>query len=216
MRRALWALAAAFVFVAACGKDDNKDEQELTVPPEEQPQPQQQQTVPVLSINEVTPSTAGCLDDAGQAADTIELYNRSDSDLSLNGFALTDDEADLTKALLDSSLVVPGRGVLVLWADGQTELGPQHLPIKLNGPNRLLLLTGLPEDDVGGKVVGERRFVLDRVDLTDFDGTQSLARFPDGEGSFMTCGDASCDGRNGSSCGLSPGPDQADPFTRRR
>lgn len=86
------------------------------------------------------------VDAQGEVAGYIELYNREDRPVALGGLTFTDALRSPFKHRLPQGLVVPPRGVLRLYADGQVSAGPTHLPFKLrtqggelglyNGKNR--------------------------------------------------------------------------------
>lgn len=145
-------------------------------------------TAPIL-INEVVPSnTNGCGDEAGEKDDWIELYNPGDKDQSLDGYYLTDDAASPLKKRLSADLVVPAKGVLVLWADKTPEQGAAHLPFKLDAKGEAVQLRGPSED------------LLDEFTYTAAVSDSSWARFPDGEGALTACAAPTCGALNGAAC----------------
>jgi spore coat protein CotH len=85
-----------------------------------------------LVINEFMTDNALTIRDAeGGAGDWVELHNRSDTDVPLFGYGLTDDLAAPHKTVLRDGLVVPAGGFLILWLDDHQERGPDHVSIKL-------------------------------------------------------------------------------------
>jgi hypothetical protein len=142
-------------------------------------------------LNEIMPSNyRSCADENGKSPDWIELYNASSSDVSLEGYFLSDKTLPVDDSRKLGSVVVPAGGVLVLWADGEPELGPKHLAFKLNaGVERILLY-------------GPDRTLLDRADWNEAETDVSIARFPDGAGAFVSCAAPSCKRLNGAACGL--------------
>jgi len=80
-----------------------------------------QETPRGLIINEVVSSSRySYLTEDGQAADWIELYNGSDSSMSLAGMTLSDDEKDPLKCELPA-VTVPAHGYLLVLCDGKTD-----------------------------------------------------------------------------------------------
>lgn len=74
-------------------------------------------------------------DEAGEFDDWIELYNPTDRDIDLAGYALSDDPGDPTKSVLPSGsdlTTIAAGGYLLLWADEDSIQGPLHLDFKLN------------------------------------------------------------------------------------
>jgi hypothetical protein len=86
-----------------------------------------------LCVNELVPgNVASATDETGAHPDWIELHNPSDHDLPLDGWTLTDDPQDPDKHRLARGLVLEAGGFLLLWADGQPDLGPTHLDFSLS------------------------------------------------------------------------------------
>lgn len=141
-------------------------------------------------INEVTPSNVtGCADEQGEKDDWIELYNPGDADQDLEGYYVTDDPASPLKARLAKGLVVPAKGVLVLWVDKSPEQGAAHLPFKLDAQGEAVQLRNPKEE------------LLDEVSWKDAVSDTSWARFPDGEGDLTHCAAApTCGALNGAAC----------------
>ena len=141
--------------------------------------------VGVLFINEVMPSNTGAsADPFGEFDDWVELYNASASDIDLGGYSLTDDLAMPAKAPLAAGLVVPARGYLVIWCDGQVQ-GIDHVPLKLDAGGEEIALFS-PE----GESVDSLAFGMATTDV-------SFARVPDGTGEFVSCTTSTIAGANG-------------------
>ena len=84
-----------------------------------------------LVINEfMAVNRTGATDGTGVRADWIELYNPSDQWVSLSGWTLTDDHSEPDRHHLEQLYLAPW-GTLLLWADGQPSLGPDHLGFSL-------------------------------------------------------------------------------------
>lgn len=85
-----------------------------------------------IYINEFMPSnTATITDESGAYPDWIELYNASLDTVNLEGYYITDDLGNPTKSQLSSSLEIEAGGYLLLWVDGDTMDGTNHLPFNL-------------------------------------------------------------------------------------
>jgi hypothetical protein len=128
-------------------------------------------------INEVMPTnTAAAYDEHNEGDDWIELYNAGDEDANLEGCFVSDDPSDLRKHELPAEVVVPARGMLLLWADRQLSQGPRHLDLALDGDGDYLWLAA-PADDADA---GPDPQVLDHVWFSaPTDTMYSYARFPD-------------------------------------
>ena len=91
-----------------------------------------------IVINEIMASNGLTLkNEAGLAGDWIELYNPTNQDVPLAGYALTDDLNVPAKAVIAAGVVLPARGHLLLWLDGAVDRGPTHLPLRLPGRGRI-------------------------------------------------------------------------------
>ncbi len=86
-----------------------------------------------LCINEIMEDNRESLtDETGATPSWIELHNPERSDVSLAGWSLTDDTSEPDRHVFEGALTVPGLGFLVLYADDETSLGPEHLGFELN------------------------------------------------------------------------------------
>lgn len=121
-------------------------------------------------INAIGAPGSGRTDERGEADGWIELYNREDVPVDLGGMVLTDDLRKQFKHRLPSGLVVPPKGTLVLWADGQTSQGRNHLPFTLGADGGEL---GLFD---GKSMVG----VIDLTFYAPLPAGKSYGRIPDG------------------------------------
>lgn len=142
-----------------------------------------------LTINELCPSNKTGTMEGGSYPDWIELYNSSSESISLKGFYISDDEADLTKfPLAKDTLVVPAGGVLILWADGDADETDFHLGFSLSAAGEVVTLL-----DADQKVV-------DSATWANAEADKAYARMPDGTGNFAWCSKGSPNVKNGSAC----------------
>ncbi len=103
-----------------------------------------------LCINEFMPANASSVyDNAGAASDWVELHNPGDVDVDLEGWALTDDEANPNKSKLPAT-VIPAGGYALYWATGVDEEVDDQLAFKLSGDGGQV---GLFAPDGRGSVV---------------------------------------------------------------
>lgn len=93
-------------------------------------------------INEFMASNGGCLpDDQGNYSDWIEIYNPTDSPVSLSGFGLTDDQTDIKWPFPNVSLAAGG--YLLIYASGNDASDPDqplHANFKLNAASGAVYL----------------------------------------------------------------------------
>ena len=102
-----------------------------------------------VRLNEIMASNATYRFGDGCLCDYVELYNDSAAAVSLNGYALSDDEDDPEKYPLDG-LSIPANGCLLIHLDSRGEL-PDHAPFSLSGKGEAVILSR------GGKTAGQAR-----------------------------------------------------------
>ena len=126
-----------------------------------------------LVINELMASNGGqTLNEAGEAADWIELYNPGEFTVSTAGLYLSDDLNDPMKWPLPA-ITVASHAHLMIWADERSELGDHHANFKLDAGGEALTLAY------------DADAVLDRVTFGPQYPIYSTARYPNGGGSFQ-------------------------------
>ncbi len=88
-----------------------------------------------ISINELMPSNDNFFHDLyGNDSDWIELKNTSTQPLDISELYFSDDPLDLRKCQIPygkPETVLQPHDLIILWADGDTTLGPLHLDLKL-------------------------------------------------------------------------------------
>lgn len=123
-------------------------------------------------------------DDQGTWSDWIELYNPGASAVSLDGWTITDTLDDPARPPLDGLSVEAG-GFLLLWADGDSDLGAAHLSFRLDEDGEAVGLFG-----PGGAPVDGLRFGEQASDI-------SLGREPDGGDTWILSANATPGASNG-------------------
>jgi hypothetical protein len=132
-----------------------------------------------LTINEFLASNSNYgADEFGEHDDWIELYNRTDHDINIAGYGITDNLGDHTKYVVPGGspgeTTVPAHGFLLVWCDGQPDQGALHTGFKLSASG----------EDIGiyeptGDAVDEMTFGPQNTDV-------SYGRNPDGGGTWQT------------------------------
>lgn len=119
--------------------------------------------VPV--INEVMANNESTLADGqGEFDDWVEIYNSGNAAVDLSGYFLSDDAGDVARwqiPLASGVVVLPGERV-VLWLDGDTEDGADHLPFRLAAEGEVLFLT----DPDGVTVVDQVTLPVQHPDIS--------------------------------------------------
>ena len=122
-----------------------------------------------LVINELMAANALTMkDETGAASPWIEILNPTEVDVPLRGYGVTDDFAVPGKGVIGDGAVVPARGYLVVWLDGNPEAGPTHVGAYLNKAGGGI---GLARPD--GSYIDQLTYGAQETDL-------SAAREPDG------------------------------------
>ena len=125
-----------------------------------------------LVINELMASNDATIADAfGEFDDWIELYNNSSSEISLDGYYLTDDITDLTQFPLPTIVLVPDSYTLI-WADKDEEQGVDHANFKLDADGEEVFL------------VNSNLEIVDQLSFSALVADQSYSRSPNGTGNF--------------------------------
>jgi hypothetical protein len=146
-----------------------------------------------LKINEVVADDEGItIDETGQTADWVELYNAGTEPLDLSGFTLSDGRN--RAQALSAQVLAPGAATM-FWADEKPTQGPRHLGFKLSSAGERVVL-----GDRYGRVV-------DEITTPALGENEAMARFPDGSGGFVRCRYASPGRPNGQRCGPPPPPE---------
>ena len=95
--------------------------------------------------------------------DFVEFYNDGDDDISLKGFALTDDSDDLNKFIMPD-VTIKAKSYLVIYLTGKQEIsGSVYANFKLSDNDSKLILS------YGGKII-------DSVDVVKLDKNMSYGR----------------------------------------
>ncbi len=120
-----------------------------------------------LVINEVVAQNSTAEGPDGGTPDYIEIYNNSTSEVSLNGWTLTDDLLNANKFVFPSTAKIAGNGYAVVWLDSATNLPGFHATFSLTADGELAALY----------FVGVRQDLVDfGLQISDF----SISRIPNG------------------------------------
>ena len=114
----------------------------------------------------------GEIDEAGENEDWLELYNNTNSPVSLFGLYLSDDATNRNKWAFPANVSIPANGFLIVWLDNDDLQGPFHANFKLAAGGETLILS-----DGASMVLDEITFGQQLPDVT-------YGRYPNGSGSF--------------------------------
>jgi len=126
-----------------------------------------------IFINEVLSSNSnyGLDVEYGKYPDWIEIYNPSDSDITLSGYYLSDNGSNLQKWAFQNDAVIPAKGFYTVWADNRDLSKRTNFKLSSNGESVYLSKEGKLIDSVilgyqttdisyGRKTDGSAEFVL--------------------------------------------------------
>jgi hypothetical protein len=139
--------------------------------------------VATVAINEWMADNESTITDPadGGYSDWVELYNYGDQPVDLGGFRITDSPANQARFTIpaNGSYVLPAKGFLLLWADGEetqnsTILADLHLPFRLGKDGEFIGLYA-PDDTLVDSVT----FGPQATDITQ-------GRYPDGATNIVT------------------------------
>lgn len=145
-----------------------------------------------LVINELMASNnMAVADQDGEFDDWVELYNNTDSEISLQAYSLSDDPEAPGKWLFPD-ISMAARSYLIVWADKDTLQEGLHANFKLSASGEDLILS-----DASGLVLDQLGYPPQGTDV-------SWARSPNGTGNFLSM-TATFKAENGSIIASAPG-----------
>ncbi len=142
-----------------------------------------------IVLNEFMAANASSFEDAsGAFPDWIELFNTGSEDIPLGSYAISDDIGQPLKHLLNDSLIIPAGGYMILFADGDTDQGPEHLSFRLTANGEDLVLSRLINSTA--EIVQTHQYGEQLTDVSE-------GRLPNGTGAFTELATASPGASNG-------------------
>ncbi|MGE5497706.1 MAG: CotH kinase family protein, partial [Syntrophothermus sp.] len=127
-----------------------------------------------IVINEVmTSNSLGIKDEDQETNDWIEIYNNSNSEINLSGFAISDNKSEPGKWKFPKVILGPQK-YLGIFASGKNRFAPLlHTNFKLNSSGEFLLLSS---------PAGQ---IIDSVTIPEMKSDISYGRKPDGRGAWF-------------------------------
>ncbi|MBS1534654.1 MAG: CotH kinase family protein [Bacteroidetes bacterium] len=127
-----------------------------------------------LVVNELmAQNTMTIADQDGEFEDWIELYNNTDTTLSLDNLYMTDTDTNLIKWAFPSGLTIEPHGYLTIWADEDGSQVGLHANFKLSSAGESLILAY-----ANGTIIENISFGAQTADM-------GYARIPNGTGNFV-------------------------------
>jgi hypothetical protein len=135
---------------------------------------------PTVSLNEISANTKQNLaDESGEYDDWIELYNNTGANINVAGWYISDTLHSAAYHRIPSSdpakTTILAGGYLILWADGQTAQGANHLPFKLEKGGEEIVLA---------RLVSGQYQAVDHVIFPGLKNDVTYGRVPDGTGGW--------------------------------
>ncbi len=128
-----------------------------------------------LVINEFMASnTAAVADQDGEFDDWIEIYNKGNLPINLDGYSLSDNANNLTKWTFPSGLVIQADSYLIVWADDDELQTGLHTDFKLSSTGESIYL------------LDNTNTIIDKIDYQNQVTDVSFGRFPNGTGDFQS------------------------------
>lgn len=114
-----------------------------------------------LCINEVSAGNDIYINDYGKKADWLEVYNRSDEEVDLAGWYLSNDERVPRKYRIGDeagvSTLVPAHGHKVIWCDAKSSISQIHAPFKLKNDDQAVVVLTSADGAWADKVCYKRQ-----------------------------------------------------------
>ena len=126
-----------------------------------------------LVINEfMANNSTTVMDSNSEYDDWIELYNNTDTDISLNGYFLSDDKNDISQWEFPDT-TISANGYLIVWADKDESQQGLHASFKLSSSGETIYLSNRDTN------------IIDEISYTEQTEDLSYGRYPNGKGSFI-------------------------------
>ncbi len=124
---------------------------------------------PQIVINEFMASNSNSITDPdhNEHGDWIELYNKSNSPINLNGYSITDSKSSPRKYVFNSDIIIESNGYLLIWADDYNT--GIHTNFKLSASGEYIGLF-----NSNSQVIDSLTFPLQQTDI-------SYGCYPNGE-----------------------------------
>ncbi|MCD6346328.1 MAG: lamin tail domain-containing protein, partial [Bacteroidales bacterium] len=140
-----------------------------------------------LVINELVARNAkGLKDEFGDDDDWIEIYNPGGTAVNIAGLYMSDTSdtnafhripgSDASKTTIQAG------GHLILWADGETTEGINHLPFKLSNGGEAVYLA---------EMIGGQLSIIDQIAFPKLERDVPYGRYPDGSDNWILLSDPS-------------------------
>jgi len=142
---------------------------------------EKEESITKISINEVLADNKDILsDENGEYDDWFELYNHGNDTVDIAGFYVSDDFDNLQKYQIpninSSKLKIAPRKHLVIWADADTDQGPNHVAFKLEKSGEQLTVS---------QTINDKMYLLDSLSFAQQQTDVSYGRYPDGDANLI-------------------------------
>jgi len=129
-----------------------------------------------IYLNELASVSSSFMDEFGEDCGYVELYNSNDEDIVMYGFYLSDSPSNLVRFSIPDSSIIPAKGFLVVYADGNTLQGNLHTNFKLDNSGDEIFL---------GRKLAENFEILDSIKTGLLPKNYSFGKYNDGTGEWQ-------------------------------
>lgn len=127
-----------------------------------------------VTLNELLASNSNSMaDEAGEFDDWIELYNTTNTEVDLSGYALSNDHQNLQKWTFPEGTSIGANGYLIVWADNDITQAALHASFKLKKSGASIYFS-----NAEGTIIDETSFTTQISD-------SSWGRLENGTGPFI-------------------------------
>ena len=127
----------------------------------------------IMVINEfMADNESTVVDQDGEFDDWIEFFNNGNTDISLNGYYLSDDSSEPDQWVFPDTTITAG-GYLIVWCDKDDDQSGLHANFKLSASGEVIILS---DNDMS---------VIDEITFTQQYPDTTFGRFVNGTGDFI-------------------------------
>ena len=127
-----------------------------------------------VEINEVMSSNKGTLaDETGDFPDWVELHNRTDKELDIGGYGLSDDLVSGVKWAFPAGTKLEADGYIVVFCSGEPSRGKLHAGFRISASDDVILTNATGS-------------IIDSIGLKGVDSGLTLGRDPGNPDTFLT------------------------------
>lgn len=129
-----------------------------------------------IYLNEIAAVSGSFRDEWDEKSGYIELYNSNNEDVYLVSCFVSDKKDWLTRFAIPDSTLIPAKGLLVVYADGEYLDGPLHTPFKADNDGESVIFS---------QQAGETMYIHDSITFSRLVEDYSYGKYEDGTGDWL-------------------------------